>query len=110
MTSTRVAVDGSSIDVGWDASSCTATGYKLLYGPLSSVSSYAIGGSVCALGTSGTATWSAVPAGDLWYAVVATDDAGTEGSWGDASAGPMGGTTPSAQCGDSARNNAGACP
>ena len=110
MTSARAAADGSSINLGWDASTCTATGYKVLYGPLSSVSSYVVGGSACGLGTSGTATWNSVPAGDLWYVVVATDGAGTEGSWGNATAGPMGGATASAQCGDAARTNAGTCP
>ena len=104
------AADGSSINVGWDASSCPAPGYKILYGPLSGVSSYALGGAVCALGTGGTATWSSVPVGDPWYVVVATDGAGTEGSWGNATAGPMGGATASAQCGDAARTNAGTCP
>ena len=110
MASTRAAADGSSIGLSWDASSCTATGYKVLYGTLSGVSSYALDGSVCALGTGGGATWSSVPAGDLWYVVVATDGAGTEGSWGNATTGPVGGTTASAQCGDSARSNAGSCP
>jgi hypothetical protein len=51
-----------------------------------------------------------VPSGSLWYVVVATDGAGTEGTWGSGSSGPAGGTIPSAQCGDSARNNAGTCP
>ena len=110
MTSARASADGSSINLIWDASSCAAPGYKILYGPLSSVSSYTLGGSVCALGTGGTAAWGSVPAGDLWYVVVATDGAGTEGSWGTATAGPMGGTTASAQCGDAARSNAGTCP
>jgi Zn-dependent M28 family amino/carboxypeptidase/subtilisin-like proprotein convertase family protein len=110
MTSARGAADGSSINVTWDTSSCAAPGYKILYGPLSSVSTYVLGGSVCALGTGGTAAWSSVPAGDLWYVVVATDGAGTEGNWGTATAGPMGGATASAQCGDAARSNAGSCP
>jgi subtilisin-like proprotein convertase family protein len=110
MTADRAAPDGSSINLHWDASSCAASGYKVLYGPLSGVSSYSVGGSACALGTSGAAAWSSVPAGDLWYVVVSTDGAGTEGSWGNATNGPMGGTTPSAQCGDSARSNAGTCP
>ncbi len=110
MTASRAAADGSSIAVGWDTGSCTAPGYKILYGPLSGVSLHTVGGSACALSTSGNATWSSVPAGDLWFVVVATNGAGTEGTWGSATAGPMGGTTSSATCGDAARSNAGACP
>jgi len=75
------------------------------------VSTYAISGAACGLGATGTATWSSVPAGDLWYVVVATDGAGTEGTWGKTGAGAHeGGVTPSAQCGDTLRNNGGTCP
>jgi hypothetical protein len=110
MTASRAAADGSSIAVGWDAGSCTAPGYKVLYGPLSGVSVYALSGSACALGTSGSATWSSVPAGDHWFVVVSTNGAGSEGNWGSATSGPMGGTTSSGTCGDAARSNAGTCP
>ena len=77
MTSDRAAADGSAITLHWDVSSCTGTNYKAVYGSLAGLPSYTVAGAACYLGTSGTATWSAVSAGDLWYVVVATDGAGT---------------------------------
>jgi hypothetical protein len=110
MRSDRALPDGTSITLHWDVTSCTGADYKALYGSLANVATYALDGAACALGTSGTATWSSVPAGNLWYFVVATDGTGTEGTWGSGASGPAGGTIPSALCGDAARNNAGTCP
>jgi subtilisin-like proprotein convertase family protein len=105
MRSDRLSADGGSVALHWDVSTCVAAGYKALYGPLSSVASATVTGAACALGTSGNATWNGVPAGDLWYVVVATDNAGTEGPWGAGS-----GSSASGQCGDVIRNDAGTCP
>ena len=102
--------DGSSIGLTWDVSGCTSAGYKAVYGSLLSVSTYAVGGAACNLGTSGSANWVGVPAGDLWYFVVSEDGAGVEGSWGPGNGAPADGTTSSATCGDITRNNSGSCP
>ena len=69
-------VDPTTIDVAWDVASCTSTDYEILYGNLSSLPSYTLLGSVCGIGTSGTTTWSGVPAGDLWFLVTGLDGAG----------------------------------
>jgi hypothetical protein len=66
------------------------------------VAGCAVSGAVGSLGTSGTTSWSAVPAGNLWFLVT--------GTWGDASSGPRNGSTPSGQCGNTARSNAASCP
>lgn len=109
MRSRRLNGSGSSIGLTWDVSLCTGADYKVLYGPLASLASYTLSGASCSLGTSGSATWSGAPAGNLWYVVVATDDSNTEGNWCSASSGPCGGNTPSNRCGDTHRNNAGLC-
>ena len=106
----RAAADGSAIDITWDVATCSGGDYHVLYGPLSGVSTYAISGGVCDLGTSGSYSWTGVPAADLWYVVVSDDNASTEGNWGQATSGPMGGTSVSGQCSMSVRNNGGTCP
>jgi subtilisin-like proprotein convertase family protein len=103
--------DAGTIHVTWDAAGCPTPNDHLLYGPLSSVASYALDGAVCGLGPLGSFDWSGVPAGDLWFVVVGDDAAGTEGSWGQASGGlERGGTAASGQCGFALRSNAGTCP
>jgi subtilisin-like proprotein convertase family protein len=108
MTASRV--DPITIDVDWDVVTCTSTDHELLYGTLATLPSYSLSGSVCGLGTSGSATWSSVPAGNLWFVVTGVDGVGTEASWGSSSAGPRDGNTPSGQCGNSSRDNAASCP
>jgi hypothetical protein len=103
-------VDATTVSVTWDASSCTSTDYELLYGNLASLPSYTLLGSVCGLGTSGSASWSSVPAGDLWFLVTGVDGAGTEATWGPATAGERNGGSASGQCGNAARNNGATCP
>jgi len=107
---TASRLDATTIDVDWDASSCTSTDYELLYGNLGSLPSYTLLGSVCGLGTSGSATWSSVPAGNLWFLVTGVDGAGTEASWGPSTAGERNGGSASGQCGNGSRNNAATCP
>jgi len=98
------------VHLSWGAGACPAPNYHLLYGSLAGVSTYALSGSVCGLGPTGTFDWSALPAGDLWFVVVSDNAATTEGSWGLSSTGERNGTAASAACGFTQRNNAGSCP
>src|SRR5262249_11247237 len=81
LRASRAAADGSSLALTWDVATCVSGTYKALYGNLASVASGAPSGAACGLGSSGAATWSAVPPGNLWFVVVASDGAGTEGTW-----------------------------
>jgi len=110
LTGSRANPAGTAINVTWDASTCPSSSYHVLYGDLSSVSSYAISGSACAIGTSGSYSWAGVPGGNLWYVVAADDGVSTEGSWGTGTAGERGGGVASGQCGLSLRDNSGTCP
>ncbi len=78
----RLTPAGDAIALTWDASSCTAADYNLLYGDLAGVAGYALSGSRCSLGSGGSYTWSGVPAGDLFFLVVGVDGTGVESSWG----------------------------
>ncbi|HKQ61972.1 MAG TPA: S8 family serine peptidase, partial [Candidatus Polarisedimenticolaceae bacterium] len=93
----RLDAAGSSLHVTWDSQTCTAANYNLYYGlggqlPASVGGTYGLSGSLLALGPNGAAgaIWSGVPdpAADpdrlLWWVIVATDGAFTEGSWGHA--------------------------
>jgi hypothetical protein len=110
MTASRNDPGGTQIGVTWDVSTCVSTNYHVLYGDLATVSSYAIGGSACAIGTSGTYGWSGVPAGDLWFVIAADDGTSTEGSWGLGAGGERGGVSASGQCSMATRDNSGSCP
>jgi len=110
MKAGRANPAGTSINLTWDVTTCSSTNHEVLYGNLATVATYAVSGSSCALGTSGTATWSGVPAGNLWFVVVGTNGSGTEGSWGTGAAGQRGGGTASGQCGNAGRDNTGTCP
>ena len=111
MTGSRADASGSTIGLTWDVATCSSTDHHVLYGDLASVASMAVTGAACNLGTSGIASWTGVPAGDLWFVVVGDDDSSTEGSWGtDGNGAQRGGTAPSGQCGISTRDNSGVCP
>jgi subtilisin-like proprotein convertase family protein len=111
MTAARAGVSSSTIDLTWDVSTCSSTDHHVLYGDLASVASATVGGAACHLGASGLASWSGVPAGDLWFVVVGDDDAFIEGSWGTRGDGAQrGGNAPSAVCGMTTRDNSGTCP
>ena len=111
MTCSRAAPGGSAIAQNWDTTTCTAENYNVIYGSLANVSTYTLGGAGCALATVGQATWSGVPAGNLWFVIVSQNGSGTEGSWGTTSAGAQrNGTAASAQCGNTSRSNALTCP
>jgi len=107
----RVSANGDTVDVSWDVTSCTATDYHLIYGSLASVSSYALDGSVCGLGTSGSLNWTGVPLGSLYFLVVGNDGAGTESSWGsDSAAAERGGAGASGECSVTSKSTTASCP
>lgn len=111
MRGSRADASGSSIDLTWDVSTCSSPDHHLLYGDLGDVASAAVNGAVCDLGTSGSASWTGVPAGDLWFVIVGDDHATIEGSWGTVGTGAQrGGNAPSGQCGMATRDNSGTCP
>jgi hypothetical protein len=111
MKATRTTLDGSTIALTWDVSGCTAKGYHGVYGSLANLATYQIGGGVCGMGTSGSFSWTSVPVDDLWFVIVGDDLNGTEGSWGNQSAGgAMDGFVPSSVCGMNNRVNLNACP
>ena len=110
MTGSRADASGSTIDLTWDVATCVSTDHHVLYGDLADVASSTVGGASCDLGTSGSASWTGVPAGNLWFVVVGDDNASTEGSWGKMTSGERGGGTVSGRCGMATRNNSGVCP
>jgi subtilisin-like proprotein convertase family protein len=111
MRGSRANPAGSAIALSWDVGTCASADHHVLYGDLGNVASTAVTGAFCDLGASGTATWTSVPAGNLWFVVVGDDNATLEGSWGtDGIGGQRGGTTASGFCGAATRNNAATCP
>jgi subtilisin-like proprotein convertase family protein len=108
LTASRIA--GTGIHIGWSAGTCPATNYHLVYGSLSGLSTYAVGGGVCGLGPLGSYDWTTLPAGNLWYLVVSDNASTTEGSWGVATSGQRNGSVASGTCGFSQRSNAATCP
>ena len=108
----RLTPAGDEIEVTWDAVTCTSFDYNLIYGNLADVSTYALEGSECAIGTSGTHTWLGVPAGDLYFVVVGVDDNLVyESSWGTNSSGAeRNGTFASNECGATNKINTETCP
>jgi hypothetical protein len=111
LTGSRATITGDVIDVGWDAASCPALSYNLLFGDLTNVSSYALSGARCSIGTTGGYTWSGVPAGDLYFLVVGTNGVGTESSWGtDSDLNERNGTSASGLCLVSSKSTDVTCP
>ncbi len=83
----------------------------MLYGKLADVSSVrGCPARPATSGTSGSGSWTGVPAGNLWFVVVGDDDASVEGSWGTMTSGERGGSAPSGQCGITTRDNSESCP
>jgi len=110
MTGSRADAAGTTLDLTWDVATCASPDHHVLYGDLASVATASVAGAVCDLGATGSATWSGVPAGDLWFVVVGDDDAATEGSWGTDGGDERGGVTASGLCGATTRDNSGVCP
>ncbi len=111
LRASRLSGGGGSVQVTWDASSCTATDYNILYGSLSTLASYSLSGSVCSIGNSGAHSWTAVPAASIWFVVVGTDGAGTESSWGvDGANQERNGSVVSGLCGAIIKDVSRTCP
>jgi len=111
MKGSRANAAGSSINVTWDVATCSSADHHILYGDLANVASAAVTGASCDLGFTGSASWTGVPAGDLWFVVVGDDNAATEGSWGTVGSGAQRGPgTASGQCGLAILNTSGVCP
>jgi hypothetical protein len=100
---------GDSMQIEWDATSCPAGGYNLLYGDLADVATASLSGSACGIGTDGSFLWGAVPAGDLFFLVVGTDGGAVESSWGESVLGERHGLTPSDQCGVTLKDISNVC-
>ena len=101
---------GDTLAITWD-SGCAALDYNLIYGNLADVAAYALSGSECSLGTSGSFTWTGVPSGNLYFLIVGHDGSGTESSWGTATGGvERNGGAASAQCGVTLKELTGTCP
>jgi hypothetical protein len=100
-------LDGSRISITWD-DQCSPASAKMLYGSLDQVSTHAVSGAVCDIAT--PEIWDTVPAGSIWFVVVADDGLGVESSWGQASDGERNGLTDSGTCGAAAKDITGSCP
>jgi predicted outer membrane repeat protein len=107
MLASRLDALGTQIEVRWD-DQCAPAGVKIVYGPLSGVSSWTITDALCAIGN--PEQWDLVPAGDLWFLLVSDDGAGAESSWGQATAGERNGTIASNTCGSTEKDLSAACP
>ena len=110
MKGSRGDPSGSTINLTWDIATCSSTDHHVLYGALASVATATVSGASCNLGATGSASWTGVPAGNLWFVVVGDNDATSEGSWGTRTGGERGGTSASALCGMTTRDNSGTCP
>lgn len=110
MRASRSDPAGTAVDVDWDVTLCTSADFHLIYGDLADVAAYAVSGGACGLGIDGIESGVALPAGDLWFLIVADDGNLIEGSWGDGTAGVRSGLTPSFTCGVTVRDDSGVCP
>ncbi|MDH3283534.1 MAG: aryl-sulfate sulfotransferase [Acidobacteriota bacterium] len=112
LTATRLTVAGDQLDVQWDAGTCAASEYSILYGDLADVSTYGLLGAECAVGTGGSHTWLAVPSGNLFFLMVGQSADGVyESSWGKSSGGEeRNGTQSSFLCSPTVKDIAQSCP
>jgi hypothetical protein len=112
LTASRMTVAGDWIEVRWDAGSCQADDYNLIFGDLSEVSTYALQGAECSIGVTGSHDWYNVPSGDLYYMIVGVDNSGIyESSWGTGAAGAeRNGSSSSWTCGVTTKDSSESCP
>ena len=73
LSCSKIGAAGDEIHVTWDATTCQADDYNLLFGDLDDVAGYLLQGSECAIGVSGGHDWNAVPTGDLFFLIVGVD-------------------------------------
>ena len=123
MQVTKLAPDGGALSLSFDTS-CVPADHQIVHGyafglPGATGGGYEPDGGVCAIGVTSPYTWNDVPpafpvaTGFVWWLVVATDGAATEGSWGvdgdgQERQGPgVGGS--SGTCGIVAKSTANAC-
>ena len=107
MRASRMDAAGTRIQVSWD-DQCAPARTKIVYGPLSDVSTWTITDAVCTIDN--PETWDPVPAGDLWFLLVAGNAAGAESSWGEATAGERNGMIASNTCGSTEKDLSATCP
>jgi hypothetical protein len=114
MKGSKLATDGSSVQITWDKTTCTDANYNIYYGNGTTLASYPLSGSQCGIGTSGSYAWAApaIPGGQtfIWWVLVGTDGASMESSWGRDSAGTERHPAASNQCGYTAKSTATTCP
>jgi hypothetical protein len=89
----KLAADGSSLSITWDAATCTdANNHQILYGqksgfPAAPGGTYTLLGGTCAIGSTSPYTWTTTPSasdgsGLTWFLIVTKNASGTEGPWG----------------------------
>lgn len=107
---------GTTLGIVWDATNCTSPGYHAIWGGGSGLSSWAVAGGQCGLGTSGSASLTGTPSPTAdpsrfyWFLIVADNASTTEGSWGTTSAGAeRGGTSASGVCSFTSKVTSGTC-
>ena len=93
MTVAATTLDGATLQVSFDARSCTnAANNHILYGqrsglPTTPGGTFTLLGSVCGIGSASPYVWDRTPLSDdgsglIWFLMVATDASNVEGSWG----------------------------
>jgi hypothetical protein len=107
MRASRIDAAGRRLQVSWDDQCAPAT-TKIVYGPLSDVSTWTITDAVCTIDN--PERWASVPTGDLWFLLIAENVAGTESSWGEATAGERNGMVASNTCGSTEKDLSATCP
>ena len=112
IASARLTDDGSAIVVYRSGPSCPSARSNLLYGDLPAVGSYGLWGAECSIVFLGGHEWLDVPASDLYFLVVGSDDTGVyESSWGlDGAGAERNGTAPSNFCDTTNKVATESCP
>jgi len=93
MLASKLAADGSSISVAWDAATCSdSNNHQILYGeklgfPAVPGGTYTLLGGTCGIGSTSPYAWTPTPSsndgnGLIWFLIVTKNASGTEGPWG----------------------------
>jgi hypothetical protein len=112
LLASRASYSGDQVQLNYNASECPTNDYNLIFGNLADVSSYALLGAQCSIGTGGSYLWTGVPAASVYFIVVGRDETGVyESSWGrNSSAGERHGTRASFLCGTVTKVVTSTCP